>query len=62
MKDRGKGRLTLDVEVLEERIAPAVIGTGGYDGQPGNQNSAHNNPSGAGGQNGWPNDGDGHHG
>ena len=49
--------LKLIVEVLEERIAPAVIGTGGYDGQPGNQSSAQGNPSGEGGQNGWPNPG-----
>lgn len=54
--------MKLEIETLEERIAPAVIGTGGYDGQPGNQNSAQNNPSGAGGQNGWPNSGEGHHG
>jgi hypothetical protein len=32
---------------LEERIAPSVHGTGGYDGQPGNQSSAHGNPSGS---------------
>jgi hypothetical protein len=32
---------------LEERIAPTVNGAGGYDGQPGNQNSAHGNPSGS---------------
>jgi hypothetical protein len=32
---------------LEERIAPSVNGTGGYDGQPGNQCSAHGNPSGS---------------
>ena len=36
-----------EFEKLEERIAPAVHGTGGYDGQPGNQNSAHGNPSGS---------------
>lgn len=35
------------VEVLEERIAPSVTGTGGYDGQPGNQSSAQGNPSGS---------------
>lgn len=52
----------LTIERLEERVAPAVIGTGGYDGQPGNQNSAQNNPSGSGGQGGWPNSGGGHHG
>jgi len=32
---------------LEERIAPTVTGTGGYDGQPGNQSSAQCNPSGS---------------
>jgi hypothetical protein len=32
---------------LEGRIAPSVNGTGGYDGQPGNQSSAHGNPSGS---------------
>ena len=32
---------------LEERIAPSVHGTAGYDGQPGNQSSAHGNPSGS---------------
>ena len=32
---------------LEERIAPSVNGTGGYDGQPGNQCSAQGNPSGS---------------
>ena len=35
------------IEVLEERIAPGVTGTGGYDGQPGNQCSAKGNPSGS---------------
>ena len=40
-------RLDTTVEVLEERIAPSVAGTGGYDGQPGNQSSAHGNPSGS---------------
>ena len=32
---------------LEERIAPSVNGTGGYDGQPGNQCSSQGNPSGS---------------
>ncbi len=53
--------MVIRIEELEERVAPAVIGTGGYDGQPGNQNSAQNNPSGTGGQNGWPNPGKGNH-
>jgi hypothetical protein len=35
------------IEKLEERIAPTVGGTGGYEGQPGNQNSAQGNPSGS---------------
>jgi hypothetical protein len=29
--------LELEIEVLEERIAPSVTGQGGYEGQPGNQ-------------------------
>jgi len=37
----------LHIEELEQRIAPDVIGTGGYDGQPGNQASSHGNPSGS---------------
>jgi hypothetical protein len=37
----------LKVEELEERIAPSVTGTGGYDGQPGNQCNAAHNPSGS---------------
>jgi hypothetical protein len=35
------------IEKLEERIAPSVHGTGGYDGQPGNQCNAGQNPSGS---------------
>jgi len=31
--------LTLEIEVLEERIAPSVTGSGGYEGQPGGQGS-----------------------
>ena len=27
----------LEIEQLEERIAPSVTGQGGYEGQPGNQ-------------------------
>ena len=38
---------SLSFDELEERIAPTVTGTGGYDGQPGNQSSAPNNPSGS---------------
>ena len=37
----------LNVEELEQRIAPSVNGTGGYDGQPGNQSNAKHNPSGS---------------
>ena len=40
-------QILLQVEELEERIAPSVHGTGGYDGQPGNQCSSHGNPSGS---------------
>jgi hypothetical protein len=39
--------LKLHVEELEARIAPSVNGTGGYDGQPGNQSSSQGNPSGS---------------
>ena len=35
------------IEELEQRIAPSVTGTGGYDGQPGNQSSSHGDPSGS---------------
>jgi hypothetical protein len=37
----------LRLEELEQRIAPSVTGTGGYDGQPGNQSHSHGNPSGS---------------
>jgi hypothetical protein len=40
-----KDEIQLNVEELEERIAPSVNGTGGYDGQPGNQCSAKHNPT-----------------
>ena len=39
--------LRLQIESLEARIAPSVTGTGGYDGQPGNQAAAYGNPSGS---------------
>ena len=39
--------LTLHIEELEARIAPSVHGTGGYDGQPGNQSNSNHNPSGS---------------
>jgi hypothetical protein len=44
-RDEQQGRF--QIERLEERIAPTVTGTGGYDGQPGNQCSAPGNPSGS---------------
>jgi hypothetical protein len=44
-KDQEQNRF--QIEQLEERIAPSVGGTGGYEGQPGNQNSAQGNPSGS---------------
>ena len=40
-------QIQLEIEELEERIAPSVTGTGGYDGQPSNQSSAKHNPSGS---------------
>ncbi|HEU5289562.1 MAG TPA: hypothetical protein VFU05_02890 [Cyclobacteriaceae bacterium] len=40
-------QILLKAEELEERIAPSVEGTGGYDGQPGNQANSHGNPSGS---------------
>ena len=39
--------IRLEIEELEERIAPSVIGTGGYDGQPGKQADHVGNPSGS---------------
>jgi hypothetical protein len=42
-----KDQIELNVEELEERIAPSVSGTGGYDGQPGNQSNSPGNPSGS---------------
>jgi hypothetical protein len=37
----------LQVEELEERIAPSVTGSGGFEGQPGNQSASQGNPSGS---------------
>jgi hypothetical protein len=34
--------LELEIEVLEERIAPSSIGSNGYEGQPGNQGNGTN--------------------
>jgi hypothetical protein len=48
MKERKE--LKLDVEQLEERIAPIAPGLQGYEGQPGNQGGGGNNnpvPNGA---------------
>ncbi len=42
-----KDQIQLIVEELEERIAPSVNGTGGYEGHPGNQSSSQGNPSGS---------------
>ena len=47
MEKREVKGLRLQIEELEQRIAPSVNGTGGYDGQPGGQCSAKNNPSGS---------------
>jgi hypothetical protein len=47
--------LVLTLEVLEERIAPNIPGTGGYEGQPGNQSSSGQNPSGSANPEGTPN-------
>jgi hypothetical protein len=43
--------LDLQIEVLEERIAPS--GLTGYEGQPGNQSSGGNNGGGGGGNTGY---------
>jgi hypothetical protein len=43
MKEREE--LKLEIEELEERIAPSVTGTGGYEGQPGNQGGGGGNGS-----------------
>ena len=42
----------LELEELEQRIAPSITGTGGYEGQPGNQSGHHGgqNPVPAGAQ------------
>jgi hypothetical protein len=40
MKEREE--LKLEIEELEERIAPSVTGQGGYEGQPGNQGNGSN--------------------
>jgi hypothetical protein len=47
LKENDNVKPRFQIEKLEERIAPSVTGTGGYDGQPGNQAAAHGNPSGS---------------
>jgi len=42
-----KDPILLEVEELEERIAPSVNGTGGYEGHQGNQSSSQGNPNGS---------------
>lgn len=42
-----KDQVMLRIEELEERIAPDTTGTGGYDGQAGNQANSQGNPSGS---------------
>jgi len=37
MKDEPKKEIRLEIEELEERIAPSATGQLGYEGQPGNQ-------------------------
>ena len=46
--------LHLEIEILEERIAPSITGTGGYEGQPGNQSNGGNNGNGLLGYEGQP--------
>ena len=37
-----KEEIKLDIETLEERIAPSATGSLGYEGQPGNQGNGQN--------------------
>ncbi len=37
MKEETKNQIRLEIEELEERIAPSANGQLGYEGQPGNQ-------------------------
>ena len=53
-------KILLNIEELEERIAPSVTGQLGYEGQPGNQGNGSNGYEGqpgnqGGGNNGTPN-------
>jgi hypothetical protein len=50
--------LQLEIEVLEERIAPDALGQLGYEGQPGNQGN--NGSNGQGGYEGQPGNQGGH--
>jgi hypothetical protein len=43
--------IQIEIEQLEERIAPTAVGQGGYEGQPGNQGGGSN---GLGGYEGQP--------
>ena len=54
MKDEAKNQIGLEIEQLEERIAPSQPpGLLGYEGQPGNQ-GGHNQPPGLLGYEGQP--------
>lgn len=53
MKDQ-KDQIQLQIEELEERIAPSAHGSLGYEGQPGNQGN------GGGGYEGQPGNQGGH--
>jgi hypothetical protein len=45
--------LNLEIEVLEERIAPSVTGSAGFEGQPGGQSGGGNAGDGSGGNTGF---------
>jgi hypothetical protein len=45
--------LDLEIEVLEERIAPGVTGSAGFEGQPGGQSGGGNNGGGSNGNTGF---------
>ena len=50
-----KEEIKLEVELLEERIAPSITGQGGYEGQPGNQGNGLNGYEGQPGNQGGAN-------
>ena len=50
-----KDEIKLEVELLEERIAPDSTGQGGYEGQPGNQGNGLNGYEGQPGHQGGAN-------